>query len=302
MSRFEHWDDTNREAYHQLMEPKPSPAREPIPGPGYEQIKTGFTHDSHPAVEESLPLSHIRDGSFFDEVATAKGAVARKEREGLKLADFRNAMQALDTGVPEVQPLVLTPKHAADMRAAGSRGEGTTWVERNGPIPETPEAAPFGSSHPLNGGEVLGPEAFGRQYPEPPKVYGTSPNPLEDWANDVDDSTSEPASGLEGMTDTERKARPVMTGFLDYFPDAALAVANVSFVANEQHNPDEEMHWARSKSPDEFNTALRHLMQRGTVDKDGLRHTAKAAWRIMAALQKELEEAGEGTFPRGARL
>ena len=34
-----------------------------------------------------------------------------------------------------------------------------------------------------------------------------------------------------------RKEQPVATGVLDYFPDALLAVANLSLVANDQHNP-----------------------------------------------------------------
>ena len=28
----------------------------------------------------------------------------------------------------------------------------------------------------------------------------------------------------------------------------------------------------------------------GTIDDDGIRHTAKVAWRALACLQKELEE------------
>lgn len=87
-----------------------------------------------------------------------------------------------------------------------------------------------------------------------------------------------------------RKAQPVARGFLDYFPDAIAEVAHVSFVANEQHNPGEPMHWAKEKSTDEADCLVRHLIQRGTIDSDGLRHTAKAAWRAMALLQREIEE------------
>ena len=86
-----------------------------------------------------------------------------------------------------------------------------------------------------------------------------------------------------------RKALPIMTGLLDYFPDACAAVAEVSVIGNEQHNPGEPMHWARGKSPDQINTALRHMVQRGGRDTDGGRHLAKAAWRLLAALQEEIE-------------
>ena len=87
----------------------------------------------------------------------------------------------------------------------------------------------------------------------------------------------------------ERKTYPVGTGFLDYFPLAATEVAHVSFVGNEQHNPGQPLHWDRSKSTDESDAMMRHFLQRGTVDSDGIRHSAKMAWRAMAFLQKELE-------------
>ena len=87
----------------------------------------------------------------------------------------------------------------------------------------------------------------------------------------------------------ERKRRPVVTGLLDYFPDALLAVAELSLVGNEQHNPGEPLHWARGKSTDQADTLVRHLMERGTLDTDGVRHSAKAAWRALALLQEEIE-------------
>jgi hypothetical protein len=91
----------------------------------------------------------------------------------------------------------------------------------------------------------------------------------------------------------DRKERPITRGVLDYFPDAIAAVSNVSFVGNEQHNPGEEMHWARDKSSDHADCIARHLIERGTADNDGLLHTAKLAWRALALLQTELEERAE---------
>ena len=87
----------------------------------------------------------------------------------------------------------------------------------------------------------------------------------------------------------ERKTYPVATGFLDYFPLAAAEVSHVSFVGNEQHNPGTPLHWDRSKSTDEADALIRHFLQRGTIDSDGIRHSAKLAWRSMALLEKELE-------------
>lgn len=87
-----------------------------------------------------------------------------------------------------------------------------------------------------------------------------------------------------------RKAIPLATGCLDYFPDALQAVAVVSRVGNEQHNPGQPLHWDRSKSADHADCLLRHMVDRGTLDTDGLRHSAKVAWRALALLQKEIEQ------------
>ena len=88
-----------------------------------------------------------------------------------------------------------------------------------------------------------------------------------------------------------RKRIPIVTGLLDYFPDALIAVAEVSFVGNEKHNPGEPLHWARGKGGNNIDEAGRHIVERGKVDDDGLRHLAKAGWRILAALQLEIEAA-----------
>jgi hypothetical protein len=101
----------------------------------------------------------------------------------------------------------------------------------------------------------------------------------------------------------ERKATPMARGLLDYFPAALAYVARVSLAANEKHNPGEEMHHARGKSMDHADCAVRHLIDRGGIDPDdNLRHTGKAAWRILALLQEELEEQEAAPLPRGARL
>lgn len=90
----------------------------------------------------------------------------------------------------------------------------------------------------------------------------------------------------------ERKGIPIFTGCLDYFPNALAEVAKISKQGNDQHNPGEPLHWARGKSTDHADTCIRHLMERGTLDVDGTRHSAKAAWRALALLQQEMEDAG----------
>lgn len=86
-----------------------------------------------------------------------------------------------------------------------------------------------------------------------------------------------------------RKALPIATGVLDYFPDALAEVAHCSKVGNDQHNPGQPLHWAKEKSTDEADALVRHLLERGTRDTDGVRHSAKVAWRALALLQREIE-------------
>jgi hypothetical protein len=87
----------------------------------------------------------------------------------------------------------------------------------------------------------------------------------------------------------ERKKIPLFSGLLKYFPDALAEVARVSYKGNEQHNPGQPLHWSREKSADHEDTCARHLMESGSIDTDGMRHSAKMAWRALAILQLEIE-------------
>lgn len=89
----------------------------------------------------------------------------------------------------------------------------------------------------------------------------------------------------------QRKNTPVYTGFIKYFPLAIQEVARLSLIANEQHNPGKPLHWDRSKSTDELDALTRHLIDAGEFDTDGMRHSTKVAWRALANLEKELEQA-----------
>jgi hypothetical protein len=109
----------------------------------------------------------------------------------------------------------------------------------------------------------------------------------------------ETITGVEAMTPekpmmlpsdpTERKGIPICTGVLDYFPLAMAEVARVSKAGNDQHNPGQPLHWAKEKSTDHADCITRHLIERGTYDTDGVRHSAKVAWRALALLQTEIE-------------
>ena len=91
------------------------------------------------------------------------------------------------------------------------------------------------------------------------------------------------------LNSLERKQMPVYTGVIKYFPKALLEVSRVSVAGNEQHHPDKPLHWDRSKSTDELDALMRHLIDAGKIDDDGIRHSAKVAWRALANLEKELE-------------
>lgn len=94
-----------------------------------------------------------------------------------------------------------------------------------------------------------------------------------------------------GVSDSAaRKGMPLARGVLDYFPNALLEVARTSRLGNEQHNPGQPMHWAYGKSADHADALLRHLIDRRSVDSDGVPHVAKVAWRALALLQAYLED------------
>lgn len=97
-----------------------------------------------------------------------------------------------------------------------------------------------------------------------------------------------------------RKEIPIGTGVLDYFSAALAEVAKVSFEGNKQHNPGQPLHWSRGKSTDQYDTMIRHSLERGTLDTDGMRHSAKMCWRALAILQEELEAEG-APISRGSR-
>lgn len=90
-----------------------------------------------------------------------------------------------------------------------------------------------------------------------------------------------------------RKAIPVYSGFVKYFPRGMAAVAELSLIANDQHNPGQPLHWDRNKSSDELDALMRHTLDEAmgeTIDTDNVLHATKRAWRAMADLEKKLEK------------
>lgn len=79
----------------------------------------------------------------------------------------------------------------------------------------------------------------------------------------------------------ERKAIPLHTGCINYFPLALAAVAKLSLKGGLQHGQTAStLHWDRAKSGDELDAMMRHI-----VDGDW----DAVAWRALAHLQKTEE-------------
>lgn len=92
-----------------------------------------------------------------------------------------------------------------------------------------------------------------------------------------------------------RKGIPIFSGCVAYFPHALAAVAQLSRIGNDQHNPGEPLHWAKDKSTDETDCLMRHLVDAAVNplhrDNDGVLAAAKIAWRALANLER-LHDAG----------
>ena len=94
-------------------------------------------------------------------------------------------------------------------------------------------------------------------------------------------------------TNEERKATPIFSGFIKYFPNAIKDVARLSLIANNQHHPDKPLHWDMNKSKDELDSCMRHLIDYASgieTDDDGVKHLTKCAWRMMGMLERTLTD------------
>ncbi len=121
---------------------------------------------------------------------------------------------------------------------------------------------------------------------------------MDEGAFDVPKEYIEPGmqTAYEQTEHARRKGVPLYSGAVAYFPLALEALAELSRIGNDQHNPGSPLHWDRSKSSDELDALMRHLTDRAkgqVFDIDSVRHLTKVFWRAGAALQKELEDAAK---------
>lgn len=110
----------------------------------------------------------------------------------------------------------------------------------------------------------------------------------------------------------ERKEFPLFRGVLKYFPAALAGVARISKIGNDKHNPGEELHHARGKSPDHADCVIRHLMDTAdllaALDRSTkgdtlseqqliLNEVSQMVWRAMAYSQELHERFGAPMAP-----
>lgn len=87
-------------------------------------------------------------------------------------------------------------------------------------------------------------------------------------------------------SDAERKELKPWKFFFRYFPRAIVEVTKISQGGCSQHSTDG---WDRSKSPEEMESLVRHMLDY-TQDEDDIKTAAQFAWRAMAQLQKLCEK------------
>lgn len=106
----------------------------------------------------------------------------------------------------------------------------------------------------------------------------------------------------------ERKAFPLFSGCIKYFPAALAGVAKLSKIGNDKHAPGQELHHARSKSTDHADCVVRHMIdtadllakiERGEeVNKEELLlEVSSLAWRALAYSQELHEKFGAPMAP-----
>ena len=70
----------------------------------------------------------------------------------------------------------------------------------------------------------------------------------------------------------------------------ALLENYLTELENSLDNPPfAQQDYAQERKATPVFALTRHLLEAGTIDTDGIRHSTKVAWRALANLQKEIE-------------
>lgn len=97
-----------------------------------------------------------------------------------------------------------------------------------------------------------------------------------------------------------RKAIPLYSGVMRFFPAALAMVAQASVRGNRKHCPGQPMVFDSSVSMDHGDCILRHMinMDEGDgCDENGVPHVAYVAWRALALAQQWAEKHGAPAAP-----
>lgn len=119
-------------------------------------------------------------------------------------------------------------------------------------------------------------------------TYGDSASGI--WSNIVSKSELPSVRSAAGWAtqsvSAQRKATPLYSGCIAYFPLALAAIARLSKLGNDKHNPGEPLHWSRDKSNDHPDCVARHLADYDQIDPEtGEFHAVAMLWRAAACVQ-----------------
>lgn len=108
--------------------------------------------------------------------------------------------------------------------------------------------------------------------------------------------------------DKLRKNVPIFKMIVGYFPKSMREITKVCVANNVRYSPDRapaDINWARGKSPDQLGSAFRHMLDYEVdglifeavdalvTEKTGIDKVytlAEGAWRLLAALELEIEK------------
>ena len=178
--------------------------------------------------------------------------------------------------------------------------------------PNQPAHVPTTTSGSVQGIDSVSPNEWARINKNELGVTNVSKEAINEYVSKIpDDPTDTPkqqASKDNGCntpvrssitTDpVARKSIPIHTTLFKYFPKAVAEIANCCVVGGAQHGQSiEELHWDRSKSGNALDALMRHALDAGFMDTDGVRHSAKIAFRALANLELELESVEKSLGP-----
>jgi hypothetical protein len=134
--------------------------------------------------------------------------------------------------------------------------------------------------------------------------WNDSPEEFQYWKDIKDElidgtyhfTEAESAGRAAGLPEdsAQRKEYPIYGGLITYFGPALAAVAKLSYEGNQQHHPDEPLHWDESKSTDSRDALIRHIFDMESANKNldadkEFSEATRVAWRGLENLQRLID-------------